>query len=160
MAKVFQISGYMNTTRVALAKVQFVKVLQPHVESKIQQLVDNLKIIKDPMKNIQRFPYKAFPEMVKGLNQYNKSQKALFLMLYYDHNPIGLIKEDIPRAILQCKSCKKQYSEAPKEILEYELNWWQKFIKKIFKESYEPPLLSNIRLKCTCGGLEFKGTII
>lgn len=143
----FTISGYMNTTHVSLAKIPFKKYLMPVLDEKLNILISSKN--KKGLGNIVVFPWTAFPDLFHGLKQFNKKAgDTSFIILYYDHFPVGVIQTDIPRLICRCSECKAEYDGFPIARRLPKLTKFQKFVKYFFKEAFEPSIHEGYYHKC------------
>lgn len=158
----FSISGYMNSTHVGLHKVKINPYLSKAVDDKLSFLVKNYK--GNFYSNKVSFPWTVFPALQQTLKSFNaKIGNETFIILYYDHNPIGLIDMDIPKVIHVCQSCKKEYNVIPVMRTDMPvLNKIQKFLKKIyFKEAWEPTIVPISAVNhCECGSHLFRTILI
>lgn len=158
----FSISGYMNSTHVGLSKVKINPYLSKAVDDKLSYLFKNYK--GNFYSNKVGFPWTVFPALQQTLKPFNeKIGRETFMILYYDHNPIGLIDMDIPKVIHICESCKKEYDVIPAKRTDMiVLNKFQKFLKKLyFHEAWEPTIvpISTVH-KCECGSEVFRNVMI
>lgn len=158
----FSISGYMNTTHVGLNKVKINPYLSKAVDNKLSFLFKNYK--GNFHANKVGFPWTVFPALQQTLKTFNnKIGRESFMVLYYDHNPIGLIDMDIPKVIHICESCKKEYDVIPAIRTDMPvLNKVQKLLKKIyFKEAWEPTIVPISAVNhCECGNHLFRTILI
>lgn len=158
----FSISGYMNTTHVGLNKVKFNPYLIKAIDEKLSYIYKNYK--GSFQTNKVGFPWTVFPALQHSLKNFNaKVGNETFMILYYDHNPIGMIDMDIPRTLHICKACNKEYKVIPSERTDMPvLNKVQKFFKSIyFKEAWEPTIVPVSAIhKCDCGAHEFRTILI
>jgi len=137
----------MNTTHVSLAKIQFKKYLIATLNEKLNILLQSPN--KKGLGNIVVFPWTAFPDLFYGLKKYNaKAGLESFIVLYYDHNPIGIIQTDIPRLISRCSECNAEYDGIPISRRLPALTRFQRFIKYFFKEAFEPSIHEGYYHKC------------
>jgi hypothetical protein len=158
----FSISGYMNSTHVGLHKVKINPYLSKAVDDKLSFLVKNYK--GNFYSNKVGFPWTVFPALQQTLKSFNaKIGNETFIILYYDHNPIGLIDMDIPKVIHVCKACKKEYDVVPALRTDMPvLNKVQMFLKKLyFHEAWEPCIVPTSSIQtCACGNHEFRSILI
>lgn len=127
----YQLSFYANTTHVSLHKLQFKLSVRGHVEKAIKEVFDQLN--EKSKKPEAKIPYSIYPEIAKAVKKYNKKHESDFLVLYYKHTPIGIIKEDIPKSMLICPECK--LAIIPKKQ-KNNLTWWQKAVRLFFRSAY------------------------
>lgn len=158
----FSISGYMNSTHVGLHKVKINPYLSKAVDDKLSFLFKNYK--GNFYSNKVGFPWIVFPALQQTLKSFNaKIGNETFIILYYDHNPIGLIDMDIPKVIHVCKACKKEYDVIPAIRTDMPvLNKVQMFLKKLyFHEAWEPCIIPTSSIQtCACGNHEFRSILI
>jgi hypothetical protein len=158
----FSISGYMNTTHVGLTKMKFNPYLIKAIDEKLAYIYKNYK--GNFYTNKVGFPWSVFPALQNSLKNFNaKVGNETFVILYYDHNPIGIIDMDIPKIIHVCKNCNKEYKVIPFERTDIPvLNRIQRFFKKLyFKEAWEPTIIPiSVVHKCECGSEVFRSIMI
>jgi hypothetical protein len=158
----FSISGYMNTTHVGLNKVKFNPYLVKAIDEKLTHIYNNYK--GNFYANKVGFPWSVFPALQSSLRNFNaKIGNETFMILYYNHNPIGIIDMDIPRVLNICNKCNKEYKIIPSERTDIPvLNKVQKFFKKyLFHEAWEPCIVPTSSIQtCACGSHLFRTILI
>ena len=106
----FQLSFYANTTRIGLDKLRFSKEALPWIKGAIDDLfkqIDQYNKAGVPAGEsiTTKIPYTIFPSVARALKTFNKKHESDFLILYYKHSALGIIKEDLPRTYPICPKC-------------------------------------------------------
>jgi len=125
----FSLSFWSNTTHVSLVKVGFTKEAMEIMKDAINSIIEK----KSQRNNFPTYvvPFNKFPMLIPGVQRFNKKGIADFFILYYDHNPIGKIYEDIPRVRYECPICG---CIAKKVVRPVKFGMTKKLIKKLFKD--------------------------
>lgn len=135
----YALSTYVNTTRVGLHKVKFDKRtihwIEKAIDDVVRQVNDAHAAGVAPQKVESLIPYTVFPTIRKAISPFDKKHEPDFLILYYKHTPIGIIKEDIPLCIPICPVC---HIALKSEIQEPTYLWWQKAVRVLFPKAYTP----------------------
>lgn len=138
----YQLSFYRNTTQVGLDKLKFDQHTVKHVEEAIQSIIDQIDItMRTRRMKLDNYPeseipYSVFPSVVKSMMVYNKkeSQTNRALMLYYEHQVIGIIRENLPETSAICPFCGEKVALIAEQ--QDELTRWQKWLKRLFRHAF------------------------
>lgn len=142
-----QLSLFSNTTHVGLSKLLFSRealhYIQGAIDDILKQIDTSQKAGLKPGQFTSEIPYTVFPEVKKALEKFNKKHTCDFIVLYYKHSPIGLIKEAIPVSAPICKECGKIVK---KHSIENVYARWEKIVRFFFKGAFEKP--AKIEFRC------------
>lgn len=143
----YQLSlDYTNATHIGLGKMQFPLNVRDHIEESIRGVfAQKQELDKKGLPNDLaevKVMYSAYPYLAKAFFKYDERSKNMTagkfrnqqIILYYQHIPIGFIREDIPRAYALCPECKiaiNRYIPLPSE-----LPLGKRIVRKVFREAY------------------------
>jgi len=149
----FQLSFYTNSTHVSITKLKFAGWAVKYLEGAIKEILDQVTQVASSGKKLggpieARIPYTVYPILMEGLKKYNKSKTAHFMCLYWKHEMIGVIMEDIPQTSLICQCGKELVASQASPVYK----WWQKLVRVLFKCAYEP-LFTETFLICKDHGV-------
>jgi hypothetical protein len=141
-----QLSLFSNTTHVGLSKLLFKRDALHYIQKAIEDIFKQIKTTRKaglkPGNFSSEIPYTIFPEVKKALEKYNKKSNCDFLVLYFKHSPIGVIKEALPVSVPVCKECGimvKKHEIKPVYTL------WERIVRLFFRGAFEKPTLSEFR---------------
>lgn len=141
--KDLSIGMYTNTTRVTLEKLRFSEIARSFVEKAIEEILhqhEDAKAFNTQLNFMDvkaGIPYTLFPDIRKAVESFNNKHKTDFLVLYFRHQAVGLIKENVPTTIPVCQKCRimvKKQKVTPERLV-----WWKSLIKFFFRGAYEQP---------------------
>ena len=135
----FQLSFYKNSTHVSVTKLRFAGWAVPYLEKAIKDILDKVTEVAGSGKKLggpieTRVPWTVYPTLMEGMKKYNRGRTTHYMCLYYKHDMIGVIIEDIPQTSLVCQCGKKLVRSQASPVY----SWWQKLVRVIFRSAYEP----------------------
>ena len=147
------ICGYGNSTRISITKISFPgKGIQALFYDKLKSVYQNATY--GPAK--EYIAETLWEHVVKGLKHYNHKMNEPFIQVFYDHQYIGVIHQDLKKWFWVCKECKQEYEVIPEVPFEpIVLSRWQSFLKFFFPGAFEPPVLRLPNRACQCGKTAF-----
>jgi hypothetical protein len=134
-----QLSFWSNTTHIGLTKLLFKRdalhYIQKAIEDIFTQIETSRKAGLRPGQFTSEIPYTIFPDVKKALSKFNKKHDTDFLVLYFKHSPIGIIKESLPVSVPVCPECGIMVK---KQMVKPEpLAWWKNLIHFFFRGAFE-----------------------